>query len=357
MIRSIALTLILFAELTSLAAADEWRPVEGKLMTRWAKDVSPEKPWPEYPRPQMVRDRLDESQRAVGLCNSARRPTQQPAKWDGKILVPFAVESALSGVRKARLARRAALVSPHLRHARAAGRRAGCCLHFGAVDWQCTVWVNGQRGRRARGRLRPFSFDITDALARDGENEIVARRLGSDRHRLPAARQAGAQARRHLVHGGHRHLADRRGSNPCPTSTSTSLKIVPDVDSRHRRASPSTLPAAHDSRESDGRSTATRQLPPSGAARRSHRSQASTIRSSGRPTRRTCTTSSVELLRRRQVVDAVDSYFGLRKIEVRKDDDGVNRLVPQRPGAVSIRPARPGLVAGRPLHAAPPTRR
>src|SRR5262245_54056503 len=77
----------------------EWQPAQGPLMTRWAKDVSPEKVHPEYPRPQMVREQWTNLN---GLWDYAVRPATEgkPDKWDGQILVPFPIESALSGVMK-----------------------------------------------------------------------------------------------------------------------------------------------------------------------------------------------------------------------------------------------------------------
>src|SRR5207253_11342475 len=79
--------------------AADWEPAKGRLMTRWAKDVSPDKVHPEYPRPQMVRENWTNLN---GLWDYAVRPAaeKQPDKWDGQILVPFPIESALSGVMK-----------------------------------------------------------------------------------------------------------------------------------------------------------------------------------------------------------------------------------------------------------------
>src|SRR5262245_16861184 len=82
--------------LPSSAYAADWQPAKGPLMTRWAKDVSPDKVHPEYPRPQMVREKWTNLN---GLWDYAVRPVTetQPDKWDGQILVPFPIESALSG--------------------------------------------------------------------------------------------------------------------------------------------------------------------------------------------------------------------------------------------------------------------
>lgn len=119
----------------------KWQPVEGKIMTRWAKEVNPDAPWPEYPRPMMVRDQW---QNLNGLWGYAIRPKDenQPKQYDRRILVPYPIESALSGVKKTvakenRLWYRREFTIP----ANWSGQRV--LLHFDAVDWDATVWVNG----------------------------------------------------------------------------------------------------------------------------------------------------------------------------------------------------------------------
>src|SRR5437899_11557002 len=74
----------------SPAAAEDWHPAQGPLMTRWARDVSPGNAHAEYPRPQMVRT---DWKNLNGLWDYAIRPKRegQPAGFDGKILVPFPV--------------------------------------------------------------------------------------------------------------------------------------------------------------------------------------------------------------------------------------------------------------------------
>jgi len=78
-------------------AETPWQPVPGKMMTRWGREVTPKKVWPEYPRPQFKRT---DWQNLNGLWDYAisAKDASQPADWAGKILVPFAVESTLSGV-------------------------------------------------------------------------------------------------------------------------------------------------------------------------------------------------------------------------------------------------------------------
>jgi len=158
--------LALFTATTTTA----WQPAQGPLMTRWAKDVKPDKALPEYPRPQMVRA---EWQNLNGLWDYAivAKDSARPAQWAGQILVPFPVESALSGVMKPlgldqRLWYRRAFDVPK----KWKGKRI--LLHFGAVDWETTVSINGRELGTHRGGYDGFSFDITDALKPSGKQEI-----------------------------------------------------------------------------------------------------------------------------------------------------------------------------------------
>ncbi|MBI2824891.1 MAG: glycoside hydrolase family 2 [Planctomycetia bacterium] len=150
--------------------AAEWKPAAGPLSTRWTKDVRPDNAWPEYPRPQMVRP---EWQNLNGLWQFAvARPDEAPPigrDLDEQILVPFPVESALSGVMRSVERvwyRRTFTVPPAW-----SGKRV--LLHFGAVDWEATVWLNGRELGTHRGGYDPFDFDITDALRATGEQELV----------------------------------------------------------------------------------------------------------------------------------------------------------------------------------------
>jgi hypothetical protein len=152
--------------------AAEWKPAAGPLMTKWAKDVSPKKPLDEYPRPQMVRE---EWQNLNGLWDYAitdKDASTAPAKWAGKILVPFPVQSSLSGVmtnvsENQRVWYKRTFDIPR------GWRGKRVLLNFGAVDWEATVWVNGKEVGKHQGGYDAFTFDITDALNAKGENEIV----------------------------------------------------------------------------------------------------------------------------------------------------------------------------------------
>jgi hypothetical protein len=169
------LYLVALALLLSGRAPDgqgvQWQPAAGPLRTRWASDVTPDRVLPEYPRPQMVRA---EWRNLNGLWDYAIRPRdeQTPAAFDGRILVPFPIESALSGVMKKvgeanRLwYRRTFEVPPAWRDRRVR-------LHFGAVDWDATLVVNGTTIGTHRGGYDEATFDITSALKPTGSQELV----------------------------------------------------------------------------------------------------------------------------------------------------------------------------------------
>jgi beta-galactosidase/beta-glucuronidase len=140
------------------------------LTTPWTDQVDPELPWPEYPRPQMVREHWQNLNGPWDLAVTSKH-AGQPADFPERILVPFPIESALSGVQRQlqpneRLWYRRTFTVPD----DWTGSRV--LLHFGAVDWECHARVNGQPVGEHWGGYDPFSFDITDAL-RSGENELV----------------------------------------------------------------------------------------------------------------------------------------------------------------------------------------
>jgi beta-galactosidase/beta-glucuronidase len=183
-----SLLILLLASAIAAAAAD-WTPAEGPLMTRWAKQVSPENVLPEYPRPQLQRD---EWLNLNGLWQYAiaDRDSERPADWHGQILVPFVPQAALSGVGKP-VTPDQALWYRTTFDLPADWRASRIRLNFGAVDWQTTVWVNGVLLGEHRGGYTPFSFDLTEALAAGAEQEIVVRVWDpTDKGTQPRGKQA-----------------------------------------------------------------------------------------------------------------------------------------------------------------------
>jgi beta-galactosidase/beta-glucuronidase len=146
-------------------------PTRTPLVTPWADQVDRNSPLPEYPRPQLVRERWTNLN---GVWDYAIAPREQaaPEQWQGEIVVPFPVESHISGVGQSpgpggKLWYKRKFAKPKLH----AGERV--LLHFGAVDWQATVSVNGHALGVHEGGHDPFSFDITNVLREGEEQELM----------------------------------------------------------------------------------------------------------------------------------------------------------------------------------------
>lgn len=166
-----ALILLAILSLISKQTEAQWKPVEGTLTTDWTSKITPENVWQEYPRPQLVREKW---MNLNGLWEYAIRPKdeEKPGQFDGKILVPFAVESALSGVGKQvgdqnKLWYRRTFEVPENWNSER------LILRFDAVDWELKVWVNGKYVDSHTGGYDNSAFNITPFLKKDGLQEIV----------------------------------------------------------------------------------------------------------------------------------------------------------------------------------------
>jgi len=164
------LTLVTFTVCVSASA--QWKPAGDKIKTSWADKIDINKVLPEYPRPIMERD---EWQNLNGLWNYAILPAGKsaPQTYDGKILVPFALESSLSGVAK-QLGDKNELWYQREFTVPAKWDKKKIILNFGAVDWKADVWVNNIKVGQHTGGYTPFSLDITSALIK-GNNKLVVK--------------------------------------------------------------------------------------------------------------------------------------------------------------------------------------
>ncbi len=149
----------------------EWQPLDGKIMSRWAKEVTPENVWQEYPRPQFERSTW---KNLNGMWDYViLKPNQpKPKSYEGKILVPFSFESALSGVGKSitpedKMWYRKKFIIP----SEWKGKRI--LLNFEAVDHDTNVWLNDIFVGSHKGGFDRFSFDITDYLIQENGQELV----------------------------------------------------------------------------------------------------------------------------------------------------------------------------------------
>jgi beta-galactosidase/beta-glucuronidase len=151
----------------------QWEPAGERIRTVWADDIDPENVLNEYPRPIMVRDQW---KNLNGLWDYSITPrfSARPAGHDGKILVPFPVESSLSGVKETVGEDKVVWYERKFRLP-SGWRNRDILLHFGAVDWKTEVWVNDIMIGSHKGGYTPFSFNITPYLNRSGDQRLVVR--------------------------------------------------------------------------------------------------------------------------------------------------------------------------------------
>ena len=165
----------LFVILTLFFASSyaQWSPAGDKIKTKWAKKIDVNNVLPEYPRPIMERS---EWKNLNGLWEYAiqKAGTAEPTSFDGDILVPFAVESSLSGVQKTvgdenELWYKRTFTVP------SNWKSQKVLLHFGAVDWQSDIWINDIKVGTHKGGYTPFSFDVTPFLNKSGDQKLVVK--------------------------------------------------------------------------------------------------------------------------------------------------------------------------------------
>jgi beta-galactosidase/beta-glucuronidase len=157
----------------AVCVSAQWKPAGDKIKTKWADAIDPQNVWPEYPRPILERtDWLNLN----GLWDYAILPAgkAEPTLFDGKILVPFPVESSLSGVQKD-VGKDSELWYKRTFTVPSAWKGRNVILHFGAVDWKADVFLNDVKIGSHTGGYTPFSFDLTPFLAPSGSQKLVVR--------------------------------------------------------------------------------------------------------------------------------------------------------------------------------------
>ena len=320
-----AIALIGYIAACKTEPAAEWKPVEGRIMTRWAAEVKPDRVLPEYPRPQMVRE---EWLNLNGLWDYAivAKDAGRPAVWDGKILVPFAVESALSGVGKPVGAVKELWYRRTISVAKK-WRRGKILLHFGAVDWESTVWVNGREAGIHRGGYDPFTYDITEALAAGAKQEIVVRVLDpTDEDNSPIARGKQVMKPHGIFYTAVTGIWQTVWIEPLPKTYIGKLKVTPDIDQKTLTLEPAvvgdTEGASMAITVSRGQMVVATSEAPAGVPAAMKIPQP-VLWSPDNPA---LYDIKVTLKKNGRVLDEVTSYAGMRKIALGKDEQGYLRL-------------------------------
>lgn len=208
------------------AGFSQWKPAGDKIKTEWADKVDPQNVLPEYPRPIMERQQW---LNLNGLWDYAitKKDAPLPKTFDGKILVPFAIESSLSGVGKTIKADQSLWYERKFQIPED-WKGKNVLLNFGAVDWKAEVFVNGNKIGEHTGGYTPFSFNITKNL-KDGENSLAVRVWDSTGNGLPRGKQI--ENPRGIFYTSVSGIWQTVWLEPVSASHISGLKITPDLDS------------------------------------------------------------------------------------------------------------------------------
>ena len=326
-VRVAALFLALFAAnamgAEKTGGAEQWRiPRGARLITSWGRQVTPENAHREYPRPQLTRK---EWMNLNGLWQYAMATAGEkpPAgrELPGRILVPFPVESALSGVMKSaeRLWYRRTFEVPN----EWKGKRL--MLNFGAVDWEASVFVNGTPAGTHRGGYDPFGFDITELLKPGGKQEVIVGVYDpTDRGDQPRGKQV--RSPEGIWYTSSTGIWQTVWLEPLPSSHIADIVIAPDAGNS------SVAVTVHAAGEKPG--DIVRVTASSGGrtvnAATGNPGDTILIPISGAhlwsPSDPFLYDLHVTLERGGETLDDAGSYFGMRSVRIGKDEKGITRI-------------------------------
>lgn len=295
-----------------------WKMQRVQLQTRWAKNVSPSHTHNEYPRPQLVRGRWVNLN---GLWDYAivkkQAANAKPSAYQGQILVPYPIESALSGIKKQLLPDEYLLykrefIRPDIKQ----GEKL--LLHFGAVDWQATVFVNGKEAGEHTGGYTAFTFDVT-SLLKEGKNELMVKVYDpSDQGIGPHGKQVLNPA--NIYYTSSSGIWQTVWLETVPEEYIERLKISPDVDRGEVLIDvkgPTT--AAVDIKVFDGKKEIASSHAPRNDGKITLKIPKAKLWSPDDPFLYDMEVSMGK--------DKVKSYFGMRKISIGKDEKGIDRIM------------------------------
>jgi beta-galactosidase/beta-glucuronidase len=303
--------------------AQGWQPAGDKLKTQWAEKVDPTNPLPEYPRPMMVREQW---KNLNGLWDYAilSKGSAMPATFDGKILVPFAVESSLSGVQKPVGADKELWYNCDF-EVPASWKDNQIILNFGAVDWKADIWINDIQIGSHKGGYTPFSLDITSFLNQDKLQKLTVRVWDpADEGFQPRGKQVTEPGG--IWYTSVTGIWQTVWIEPVESNHFTQIKTIPSIDGNTVSVTAFTSVTNNTDlivvKILDGNTVIS-----SGKGINGHEVLLSV------PDAKLWSPESpflydieISLLQNRKSIDQVKSYFGMRKISTQKDQNGIVRM-------------------------------
>ncbi|MGK9128066.1 beta-galactosidase [Olivibacter sp. SA151] len=318
-------SLLLISSQFAVAQDVNWKPVGDKIMSPWAEKVNPKETLQEYPRPQLVRKGWQNLNGLWQYAITSKTEQNIPSNFQGKILVPFAVESALSGVGKT-VGKDQALWYKNTIKLEAVNSKEDVLLHFGAVDWQCDVYVNGQQVGSHQGGFDPFYFNISKYLKK-GKTQEIAIRVWDPTDEGPQPRGKQVKNPEGIWYTPVTGIWQTVWLENVPKTYIAHTKQTPDVDKKSL-----TFYAQVEGSQSgdqvkvlalDGDKVLAEQTVTAGSE--------ANLSIPGvelwSPSNPKLYDLRVSVLRKGRVIDETTSYFAMRKISMAKDGKGIQRLM------------------------------
>ena len=300
----------------------QWKPAGDKIKTSWGEQLDPKNVLPEYPRPIMERS---DWKNLNGLWKYAitKKGDPTPAAYQGDILVPFAVESSLSGVGKM-INEKEELWYQRTFDVPSAWRGKQILLHFGAVDWKAEVWVNDVKVGEHTGGFTPFYLDITSVLNK-GNNDLVVKVWDpSDRGEQPRGKQI---ANPHGIwYTPVTGIWQTVWLEPVATQYITNLKTTPDIDNNSVKVEVAANTTSADKVEVkvfDGKNLVAKGAALNGVPVELAMPANAKLWSPDSPF---LYNMEVTLYKDGKAIDQVKSYTAMRKYSIRKGQNGITRL-------------------------------
>ncbi|WP_316783523.1 glycoside hydrolase family 2 protein [Pedobacter frigiditerrae] len=317
--------LLLSLVVNELYAQNEWAFKKDKIYTSWANDLNPNAPLPEYPRPQLVRDNNWKNLNGLWDYAITQKAEVNPTQFEGKILVPFAVESALSGVKRT-VGKDSTLWYRNNITIPTTMKGKQILLHFGAVDWQTEVFVNGKSVGTHEGGFDPFNFDITSFLNKAKTQEIKIR-VWDPTEDGPQPRGKQVKRPRGIWYTPVTGIWQTVWLEALPGTYIINTKQTPDIDAHTIKVAV----ALNKTTETDkvkvevleGTNVITSGfLGTDGSA-----TLKLTNEKLWSPSSPFLYDLRISLIRNNKTIDQVMSYFAMRKISMGKDENGIQRML------------------------------